>query len=85
MYDDEYDLDEWADRVERFSDPGGNSSLYPATATDPRDQKCGSCGWPNRLTRADVSRGYQCDSCANAMERGMDIDYYEGDDEDEED
>lgn len=75
----EYDEEEWAERVERFADPGGESALYAASRDNPRDLPCGSCGWPNRLTRADKARGYCCDSCSTAMERGMDIDYYEGD------
>ena len=82
---DEYEPDEWADRVERFADPGGESALYPATPDNPRDQPCPTCGWPNRLTRADVMNGYQCDRCAVAMERGMDIDYYEGGDDGDDD
>jgi hypothetical protein len=69
----EYDPDEWQDRVERFADPGGSSALHPATPDDPRDQPCGNCGWPNRLTSRDVARGYQCDACADAIERGHDI------------
>lgn len=84
MYDDEgydeawYDDDEWGARVERFADPGGDSALYPATADNPRDLPCPQCGWPNRLTRADVAQGYCCNACAVAAERGMDINYYEG-------
>jgi len=81
MYDD-YDYDEWQDRVERFADPGGTSALHAASKDNPRDLPCPTCHWPNRLTRADRARGYQCDSCANATERGMDIDYYDEGDED---
>ena len=77
MSDGWYDEDEWADRVERFAEPGGESALHPATPTNPRDLPCPTCGWPNRLTPLDVARGYQCDACANAMERGGDITYYE--------
>lgn len=72
-----YDEDEWEERVERFADPGGTSALYPATAENPRDLPCPTCGWPNQLTSADVARGYQCDACATAMERGAGIDYYD--------
>lgn len=81
MYDHEYeeDYDEWMERVERFSDPGGDSALYPASESNPRNLPCPTCGWPNQLTPADRARGYQCDSCATAMERGTDIYYYEGD------
>ena len=81
MYED-YDQDEWEERVERFADPGGTSALHPATDDNPRDLPCPTCGWPDRLTRADRARGYQCDSCADATEQGRDIDYYEGKEED---
>lgn len=87
MSDDGYDPgwwgdeeQEWADRVERFADPGGDSALHPATDDNPRDLPCPTCHWPNRLTQLDRARGYQCDACANATERGQDIAYYEGDD-----
>lgn len=76
--EDYYDDDEWADRVERFADPGGNSSLHAADESNPRNLPCGTCGYPNRLTPRDVAQGYQCDACANALERGVDINYYEG-------
>lgn len=75
-YDDE---EEWAERVERFAEPGGDSALYPATKDNPRNLPCPTCGWPNRLTPADRQRGYQCDACATALERGMDIEPYPGD------
>jgi hypothetical protein len=79
MYDDDYDDSEW-DRDEDmpdFAEPGSNSALRAATPTNPRDQPCPTCAWPNRLTREDVRRGYQCNPCANAMERGIDINHYE--------
>lgn len=72
-YDEEYDYDEdddWADRVERFADPGGNSALYAASASNPRDCECPSCGAENVLTPRDISAGYQCDRCADACEFG---------------
>lgn len=80
MYSDDpyYDYDEWMERVERFADPGGNSALHVADRDNPRNLPCPTCQWPNRLTARDVQAGYQCDACANALERGMDIDYYEG-------
>jgi hypothetical protein len=72
MRDDLYfDDDEWEYRMERFA-------LHPATEENPRDLPCPTCGWPNRLTRADRVRGYQCDACATATERGLDITYYDG-------
>lgn len=64
-----------------FADPGGNSALRAATKNNPRNLPCPTCGWPNRLTPIDRARGYQCDSCADAQERGMDIDYYDGEDD----
>ena len=76
--DEYYDYDEWIERTERFADPGGNSALHVASKDNPRNLPCPTCGWPNRLTQRDVDAGYQCDSCANAMERGTDISYYEG-------
>ena len=81
MYD-EYDMDEWDERVERFADPGGTSALHPASKSNPRNLPCPTCGWPNRITPADRARGYQCDSCADAQERGMDINYYDEDEGD---
>ena len=90
MYDEynypHYEEDEWYDRIERFADPGGNSALYPATKDNPRNLSCPTCHWPNRLTPSDVAAHYQCDSCANAMEQGRDIYYYdewEADNEDD--
>jgi len=81
-YDDPYDDDdEWAMRVVRFADPGGESALWAAGPDNPRNLPCPTCGWPNRLTERDVAAGYQCDSCANAQERGMDINYYDGEDD----
>ena len=35
-----------------------------------------------QVTPKDVALGYQCDSCANALERGTDINYYEEEDND---
>lgn len=53
-----------------FADPGGHSALRAATHDNPRDQPCPTCGMENVLTRLDVRRGYQCDRCADAVERG---------------
>lgn len=52
-----------------FADPGGNSALRAATADNPRDQPCPSCGAEDVLTRIDVQRHYVCDSCADERER----------------
>ena len=69
IYDgDYYDEEEWAERVEMFADPGGNSALRRASASNPRNLPCGTCGEPNRLTPEDVALGYQCDACANAQD-----------------
>lgn len=80
LYDEGEYEDLYDDRLE-FADPGGNSALRAATPDNPRNLPCPTCGWPNRLTPADKARGYQCDSCANAAERGTDINYYEGEDD----
>ena len=53
-----------------FADPGGRSALRAARKGNPRNRKCPNCGAKNRLTLADVAAGYQCDSCADAVERG---------------
>jgi hypothetical protein len=71
-YDGADDGDDDFDRRHRihFANPGGNSSLRAATKRDPRNLPCPTCKEPNRLTRADRSQGYQCDRCADAIERG---------------
>ena len=68
--DDYYDEEEWHYRVERFADPGGNSALHPATKGNPRNLPCPTCGAKNVLTPKDRAKGYQCDRCADALERG---------------
>lgn len=55
-----------------FADPGGNSALRAASKHNPRNLPCPNCEMPNRLTPADVARGYQCDPCADRTERGFD-------------
>jgi hypothetical protein len=55
-----------------FADPGGNSALRRATPTNPRNLPCPTCERPNLLTPADRRMGYQCDSCADKQERGID-------------
>ncbi len=54
-----------------FADPGGNSALRAETPDNPRDQPCPTCGAENVLTRIDVQRGYQCNRCADMLERGV--------------
>lgn len=52
----------------QFADPGGRSALRAASASNPRNLPCPTCGRPNRLTPADRAQGYQCDACADAAE-----------------
>lgn len=61
--------DDGFDDIE-FADPGGNSALRAASKSNPRNLPCPQCERPNRLTPADRARGYRCDSCADAAERG---------------
>lgn len=51
-------------RRENFRNPGGRSALRAGARIYP----CPTCKRPNRLTAADVKKGYQCDSCADAEE-----------------
>lgn len=53
-----------------FADPGGRSSLRAVTRDNPRIYPCPTCGKRNRLTKKDVQLGYQCDECADRLERG---------------
>ena len=69
-YGDPHD-DYYEDRI-HFADPGGRSALRAESYDNPRNFPCPTCDSPNRLTPADVARGYQCDSCANKAERGWD-------------
>ena len=62
------DPSDWGD--EPFADPGGRSALRAASRSNPRNKPCPNCGRKNVLTPADVARGYQCDACADACERG---------------
>jgi DNA-directed RNA polymerase subunit RPC12/RpoP len=68
MYD-EWDDDYLIDGV-GFADPGGRSALRAATRDNPRSYPCPTCGAENVLTRIDVERGYQCNSCADKEDRG---------------
>lgn len=60
-------MDDGDDRS-MFADPGGNSALRAATKRNPRNQTCPTCRRKNMLTKEDVRRGYQCDSCADKSE-----------------
>ena len=68
---DDYEDDDVIDGV-GFMDPGGRSALRAATPSNPRIHPCPTCEASNRLTAIDVSRGYQCDRCADRAERGYD-------------
>lgn len=76
MYDDEYEDDVWYDPDDEPIDGVGfaqeGSALRAATKDNPRNLPCPNCGAENVLTPIDKQRGYQCDRCANAAERGMD-------------
>jgi hypothetical protein len=52
----------------QFANPG--SALRAANGRNPRNLPCPTCKEPDRLTPADVMRGYQCDECANWAEGG---------------
>ena len=68
-YNNWYDEDYLIDGV-GFSEPGSGSALRAATKRNPRNLPCPNCGKPNRLTPADRARGYQCNQCADRLERG---------------
>jgi len=51
-----------------FQTPYGKSALRRATRHNPRNQPCPTCKQPGKLTQADVSKGYQCDDCADRDE-----------------
>ena len=68
MYSDQYDDEEWAERVDMFAEPGGRSALRRASRSNPRNLPCPTCGTKNVLTPADRARGYQCDRCADRDE-----------------
>lgn len=50
----------------QFARPG--SALRRATKGNPRIHPYPTCKQPNKLTPADVRRGYQCDDCADRDE-----------------
>lgn len=68
-YGDPYDQDFDEDRSD-FADPGGRSALRAETESNPRNLPCPRCETPNVLTLKDRSLGYQCDACADRLERG---------------
>ena len=58
----------YGSRRRDYASPYGNSSLRAESTNNPRNLPCPTCKEPNRLTPADVKRGYQCDYCANREE-----------------
>lgn len=52
----------------RFADPTGRSALRTASARNPRNLPCPTCGRKNVLTPADRAAGYQCNHCADRAE-----------------
>lgn len=71
-YDDNGSFDPYNDYDYRgdFADPGGRSALRAETPDNPRCLPCPTCGMPDRLTLKDVALHYQCDECADKLERG---------------
>ena len=69
MYNYNGDYFNYSDFAE-FADPGSNSALRAASANNPRNLPCPSCGTPDVLTPADRRLGYQCDRCADLCEFG---------------
>ena len=80
--DEDFNDEDFGDEAfdDEYADPHGHSALRASGPNNPRNLPCPTCGHPNRLTRAAANRGYHCDTCADAMERGGDIDYYDDDD-----
>jgi len=69
--DSDYDYDDFEDEDDdMFEDEGGVSALRKATASNPRNLPCPTCGEPDMLTEKDRRLGYQCDRCADRLERG---------------
>jgi len=56
----------YRNRRTMFANAG--SALRTATKENPRNLPCPTCKEPNKLTPADVRKGYQCDDCANLQE-----------------
>ena len=69
-YPDHLDEEDSDENRSEFADPGGNSSLRAATASNPRNLPCPECEEPNRLTPADKAHGYRCNECADRAEGG---------------
>lgn len=71
-----YDHPVWEDPEDEPIDGVGfaqeGSALRAATPDNPRNLPCPNCGDENVLTPIDQLRGYCCDRCADAAERGVD-------------
>lgn len=52
-----------------YVDSPFGSALRKATPDNPRNLPCPTCHTPDVLTPADRRRGYQCDACADRLER----------------
>lgn len=70
--DEGYPHDSDDDSDHEFADPGGRSALRAASKSNPRNRSCPTCKRRNVLTPKDVALGYQCDTCADAVESGRD-------------
>lgn len=64
-----YEDDDFNDDIQ-FADPNGNSALRASGPRNPRNKTCPTCKRKNMLTSQDVALGYQCDHCADMVERG---------------
>jgi hypothetical protein len=71
MYDEDGPDYDDGDQIQ-FADPGGRSALRAASKSNPRNRPCPTCGRKNVLTPEDVAHHYQCDACADRLERGCD-------------
>ncbi len=69
-YNPDSNFDAWDDDRMEFADPGGTSALRAAHKGNPCIYSCPTCHTRNVLTRKDKDLGYQCNSCADATERG---------------
>lgn len=72
MYPNYDPRDDWEDGYEPIQFANHGSALRASSPSNPRNLPCPNCGQPNRLTPADRAQGYQCDSCADRAESGLD-------------
>lgn len=64
--------DEGEEEDIQFKNQG--SALRAATPDNPRIYPCPTCKAENTLTMKDVGLGYQCDTCADKLERSYEDD-----------